>query len=165
MMSAQQIIVAPRITDGKAPTVTARQAEYADTCSKLWKARGKRTDLSFRGLPSSWGPQLDWSSRETVRMLSWAHQEWTAVGNDDVHPRHIQHLSHDAVDAIIDLMMLCERNGYALGTRATLLGLFLPKADGGARTVSLMTTLTRLWAAVRVEQTHEWKERSDWPYF
>ena len=46
-----------------------------------------------------------------------------------------------------------------------LLGLFLPKADGGARTVSLMTKLTKLWEAVRVDQTHTWKERNDRTYF
>ena len=60
-------------------------------------------------------------------------------------------------------MMLCERLGYALGIRAVLL-LFRPKADGGARTVSLMTTLTRLWEAVWVEQARLWKDRHARPY-
>ena len=100
-----------------------------------------------------------------MRKISRAHKEWTAVGNDDVHPRHIQHLIEGAVDAIIDLMMLCERRGYALGERATLLGLFFPTPAGGARTVSLMPTLTRMWEAVRVEQAHEWKSRNDRAYF
>ena len=58
-------------------------------------------------------------------------------------------------------MMLCEKTRHA----AVLLGLFLPKADGGARTVSLMTTLTRVREAVRVDQAHLWKEQNDRPYF
>ena len=46
-----------------------------------------------------------------------------------------------------------------------MLGLLLPKADGAARTVRLMTTLTRLWEAVQVDQAHEWKERGDRSYY
>lgn len=67
---------------------------------------------------------------------------------------HLQHLTDDAAEAVVDLMMLCERLGYALGVRAVLLGLFLAKADGGTQAVSLMTKHIRLCEAVQVEQDH-----------
>lgn len=80
---------------------------YGKAYNKLSAAGNGRTDISFRGSPSQWGPQLERPTAETIRKISQAHKEWTAVGNDDVHLRHIQHLSDDAVIAIIDLMMLC----------------------------------------------------------
>ena len=114
-MAAERTLDLPQITDGKIPAVSARLGAYGSTYSKLWAAGNGRTDIFFRGTPAQWGPQLDRPTIDTTRKISRAHKEWTAGGNDDVHPRHIQYLSDGAVDAIIDLMMLCERTGSCVG--------------------------------------------------
>ena len=54
-----------------------------------------------------WGPQLERPTIEAMRKISKAHKEWTAIGND-------------AINAIIDLMMLCDGRYYASGKRAAL---------------------------------------------
>ena len=60
------------------------------------------------------------ADRRNHTEVPWEYKEWTAVGNYVVFPRHIEHLSGEAISAIVDLMMLCESRGYMLGDRATL---------------------------------------------
>lgn len=116
--------------DDKVPTVSNQVDSYADTYGALWQAKGHRTNLSFRGPPSGRGAQLGRSSVDVVRRISKTHREWTAVGNDDVHPRHLQHWTDDAIEAIIDLMMLCGKFGYALAFGPSYSASSSPKPTG-----------------------------------
>ena len=74
-MAAEQILVIQRITDGEAPTATARLATYGKTYGKLCDAGSERADISFRGAPTQWRPRLERPYIETMRKISKAHEE------------------------------------------------------------------------------------------
>ena len=115
--------------------------------------------------PESWGEPLPRPVLEDVRAIARAHREYTGVWGDGLHPRHGDWLSDEALETYITIMIAARDLGYALGDVGGIIGLFIGKARGGYRIVSLLTTIIRWWEAIRVCHAFQWKERNAREYF
>ena len=124
---------------------TCQPTELADAELQQWTAIWTHHGLGAASLPpgsESW-PELDPITVDQLRKTLFAFPVNSAVGQTGLHPRQLQHLSDQAMLTLSLLFTACEQQlGWPPDRLATIL-VRLPKPDGGARLIALMSTLAR----------------------
>ena len=90
----------------------------------------------------------------------------TALGVDNLHPRHFADISAEAYQALINVWVAMLEHGWVPEPIAMLLVILLPKPDGGLRPIGLFAGLTRvLMHWLRDTIGNEWARSVQRPYW
>ena len=81
----------------------------------------------------------------------------TGLGWDAIHPRALNRLDDATIQALIDLLIVCEKSGKWPTATDLVVIVLLPKSDGGWRPIGLMPFLPRVWMRVRRPVTYSGK--------
>ena len=99
---------------------------------------GPRSGEGTQKLKAKWPmvmPPLVRPTTVVVRQASSSFNRKTEVGCNDCRPRDILQLSDEAIEAIIDLLMVCDFLDYMLPAIELVIILLLPKPTGGTRPI------------------------------
>ena len=110
----------------------------------------------------------DWSEFEanedplpiSVREFRWALMTFpagTGLGWDAIHPRALNRLDDATIQALIDLIIVCEKVGEWPSATDLVVVALLPKTDGGWRPIGLLPFLPRIQMRVRRPVTLQWE--------
>jgi len=103
---------------------------------------------------------------EEIRLVCSTFSRFTAIGTDNLHPRHIGNLSDDALQVLIVIMMTAINVGKLPSAIETILVVLLPKDSGGTRPIGIFTTIVRVfmrWA--RRAFTDVWEQSVPRPFW
>ena len=105
-------------------------------------------------------------SIEEIRDASGKFSKFTALGSDDLHPRHIRTLCDASLEALRSFFAAMLRLYHLPQAIALLLVVLLPKPDGGTRPIGLFPAVVRIWSQwARCEYAVKWErlyERGYW---
>ena len=88
----------------------------------------------------------------------------TGLGWDAIHPRALCRLDDAVIQAIIDLLITCEKSGRWPTMTDLVVVVLLPKTDGGWRPIGLLPFLPRVWMRVRRPVTLAWEAKRNRKY-
>ena len=88
----------------------------------------------------------------------------TGLGWDALHPRALTRLPPGILQAIMQLLALCEAAGRWPSVVQLVIIVLLVKADGGFRPIGLIPALPRIWMRVRRIAAKEWEATQARPY-
>ena len=88
----------------------------------------------------------------------------TGLGWDAIHPRALNRLDDATIQALIDLLIVCEKTGKWPTATDLVVIVLLPKTDGGWRPIGLLPFLPRIWMRVRRPVTLEWEKKQERKY-
>ena len=91
---------------------------------------------------------------KAIRCFSWQ----TGVGQINIAPRAMEHLSHGALTAMARLFERCEHLLLWPDGRFLSKLVRLPKPGGGERLIVLMNTLVRIWGRARRPVSAAWEK-------
>ncbi len=95
--------------------------------------------------------------KEVRQMLKELNDD-RALGVDNWAPKEWQELPDEAIEALIDIIMMMEEE-VAIPAQALLnIVALIPKPQGGDRPVALMSLVYVLWTRIRSEEFKEWDE-------
>ena len=139
----------------------------ADEWADIWELQQAWNSLHLQMVtwPEDLLQPLPRPSVSQVRRASKGFKEFTGIGCDDWHPRHVGMLSDDAIEAFISLLMAMERQGIAPEQVQVLLIVFLDKPDGGKRPIGLLASILRIWGKLRRSYANEWERDNARSYF
>ncbi len=96
---------------------------------------------------------------ESIRRAARRFRSDTAVGTDGIRPRHLARLSRECLAALAHLMNLFEKELRWADVVREVIEVGRSKKGGGARLVGLGTSLYRVWARLRFDDTRDSMER------
>ena len=85
-------------------------------------------------------------------------------GWEALHPRALARLPQCILEAVMQLLTLCEAAGRWPTVVQLVIIVLLAKADGGFRPICLTPTLPRVWMRVRRAVARDWEQMQAWPY-
>ena len=108
------------------------------------------TALNWEGIAST--APLEEAEPADIARICNQFSRFTAIGCDNVHPRHLSSLSSPAMKCMCRLMFWILNLAEIPEAIATILISLLPKAEGGTRPIGIIATLLRVflrWARPR----------------
>ena len=100
-----------------------------------------------------------------LRAASRRFRRTTAQSLDGFHPSHYQHISDEGLQAIADLLSAIEARGVWPRQLRFVQIVLIPKPKGGFRPIGLMSSLYRLWGALRRPVLGAWEATHKLPIF
>ena len=163
----------PQLTTAGKPE---SRSEHAGRCAGKWHTVWKAEQCV---VGESACDQIDWEGlgidREAVvsppsvqqlREYSSLFTYATALGSDELHPRHLAQLSDGALIALRQCLIAIVRIASLPSLVRLLKVVLLPKPDGGDRPIGLFASVIRVWAKFLFAQhVGPWQARNARPYF
>ena len=88
----------------------------------------------------------------------------TGLGWDGIHPRALDRLDDATIQALIDLVIACEKLGRWPTIIEMVVVVVLPKPDGDWQSIRLLLFLPRIWMRIRRPVTLQWERVQSRPY-
>ena len=98
-----------------------------------------------------------------IRTAARSFPTGTGVGVDNTAPRALDRLTDAALEALIDILHRCEKEGEWGKCNALVLTVLLPKPDGGVRPIGLLPTPIRIWMRARADVARRWEAQNASP--
>ena len=146
---------------------SAQQAadRKANEWHRLWDVTSESPGLSWHDLPDCADVALP--SADELRETSKSFSRFTALGCDDLHPKHVGTLSEGCLEGLIAVLSAMLRLVQLPQAMALLLVVLLPKPEGGTRPIGLFPTVIRIfarWSRRRYAEPWENQHRRDYWY-
>ncbi len=150
--------------DGSMETAQAAADRKAGEWHHWWGVCEDLPTLAWDDMPAC--DELELPSVLELRETGRSFSRFTALGSDDLHPKHVSTLSDESLLAFIALIAAMLRLYQVPQAIALLLVILLPKPEGGTRPIGLFPTVVRVWARwARKKYAVPWEEKNRRSYW
>ncbi len=126
--------------------------------ASLWKESAQYDNPIFHNPPA-----LEALMPNAVAIAANSFPIGTGLGVDNIAPRALSRLSHQALVALVALFMAFECKGDWCEVLNLVLIVLLPKSAGGFRPIGLFPTIIRIWMRARYGIARAWQAAHSLP--